>query len=178
MEIWKDVVGYEGYYEVSNLGNVRSVTRVKKGKQLKPIERRHGYLAVQLHGKGGNERGFKAFSIHRLVAEAFISNPNNYPEVNHIDEDKSNNRVDNLEWVTHKQNMNSGTIIESFEGRKSHRAKPIIQYDREGNMIAEFDSASDAGKKLGIDYRNIQNSLYKGQMAYGYYWKFKYTKEQ
>ena len=158
MEIWKDVVGYEGYYEVSNLGNVRSVTRVKKGKQLKPIERRHGYLAVQLHGKGGNERGFKVFSIHRLVAEAFISNPNNYPEVNHIDEDKGNNR-------------------ERFKGRKSHRARPIIQYDRDGNMIAEFESASDAGKKLGFDFRNIQNALYKGHLSYGYFWKFKYTKE-
>lgn len=177
MEIWKDVVGYEGYYEVSNLGNVRSVTRVKKGKQLKALERQHGYLGVQLWGKGGNARGFKAFSIHRLVAEAFIPNPNNYPEINHIDEDKTNNRVENLEWVTHKQNMNWGILQETRKGRKSHRARPIIQYDLKMNPIAEFESASDAGRKLDMDFRNIQNALYKGHKSCGYYWKFKYTKE-
>ena len=176
-EVWKDVVGYEGYYEVSNFGNVRSITRVKRGKQIKPLKRKHGYLAVQLWGKGGNKRGFKTFSIHRLVAESFIQNPNNYPEVNHIDEDKANNCVENLEWVTHKQNMNCGTIKERFKGRKSHRARPIIQYDKQMNPIAEFESASDAGKKLQMNYHNIQNALYKGHLSNGYYWKFKYTKE-
>lgn len=176
MEEWKSVVGYEGYYEVSSLGNVRSITRVKKGKVLKPLKRQHGYLGIQLHGKGGNKRGFKTFSVHRLVAEAFIPNPNNYPEINHIDENKSNNRVENLEWVTHKQNMNCGTLVEKRKGRESKRAKPILQIDKNGEIVAEFRCASDAGRKLNLNYKNIQNSLYKGQMAYGYIWKFKYTK--
>lgn len=173
MENWKNVVGYEGYYEVSDLGNVRSVTRVKKGKALKPIKRQHGYLAVQLWGKGGNSRGFRTFSVHRLVAEAFIPNSENKPEVNHKDENKANNRVENLEWVSRKENMNVGTLPNRFKGRKSHRAKAILQYDKEGNLLGEFESASDAGRKLGINYRNIQNSLYKGQLAYECYWRFK-----
>lgn len=190
MEIWKDVVGYEGIYQVSNYGKVKSLTRetkVKrgnetyilpvKGRQMKPIIRQHGYLGVQLWGRGGRTRGFKTFSVHRLVAEAFIPNPNNYPEVNHIDEDKTNNRVENLEWCTHKQNMNCGTVPQRFKGRKSHRARPIIQYDLNMSPMAEFESASDAGKKLGFDFRNIQNALYKGHLSYGYFWKFKYTKE-
>lgn len=176
MENWKNVVGYEGYYEVSDLGNVRSVTRVKRGKVLSPSKRQHGYLGVQLYGKGGNARKFRTFSVHRLVAEAFIPNPENKPEVNHKDEDKTNNRVENLEWVSHKENMNRGTLPKRFKGRKSHRARPILQFDTNGNLIGEYESASDAGKKLNLSYKNIQNSLYKGQLAYGYVWKFKYTK--
>lgn len=176
MEIWKDVVGYEEYYEVSNLGNVRRTRKNKESNALKPLKRHHGYLAVQLYGKGGNKRGCKIFSIHRLVAEAFIPNPNMLPEVNHKDEDKTNNSADNLEWVSHKENMNCGTLPDRFKGRKSYRARPIIQYDKSGNQIAEFESASDAGKKLGFDFRNIQNALYKGHLSYGYFWKFKYTK--
>ena len=174
MEIWKDVVGYEGLYEVSNLGNIKNA----KGRILKPLVRKHGYLGIQLRGKGGNERGFKTFSIHRLVAKAFIPNPENKPEVNHIDENKTNNQANNLEWVTHKENMNCGTIKERFKGRKSHRARPIIQLDKEGNIVGEYNSASDAGKILGFDFRNIQNALYKGHLSYGYFWKFKYRREE
>ena len=173
MENWKDVVGYEGLYEVSDLGNVR---RTKSGRPLKPLKRQHGYLGVQLHGKGGNERNFKTFSIHRLVAEAFIPNNENKPEVNHKDEDKANNRVENLEWVSHKENMNSGTLPERFKGRKSHRTKPILQFDNNGNLVGEYESASDASRQLKLSYKNIQNSLYKGQRAYGYIWKFKYSR--
>ena len=171
MEIWKDVVGYEGLYQVSSYGNVRN-----KERQLSPQKRQHGYLGIQLYGKGGNKRGFKTFSVHRLVAEAFIPNPNNYPEVNHIDENKANNRVENLEWVTRKQNMNCGTLVEKRKGRESKRAKPILQIDRNGEIVAEFRCASEAGKQLGIDYRNIQNSLYKGHLSNGYLWRFKYSR--
>ena len=168
MEIWKDVVGYEGLYQVSSYGNVRN-----RKKQLSPQKRQHGYLGIQLHGKGGNKRGFKTFSVHRLVAEAFIPNPNNYPEVNHIDENKANNRVENLEWVTHKQNMNCGTVPQRFKGRKSHRTRPIIQYDLNLNPIAEFESAYHAEREKGFKHENIYNSLYHGGKAYNCYWKFK-----
>ena len=107
MEIWKDVVGYEGYYQVSNFGNIRSVDRViysdklhigtkrkLDGKMLKPYVNAHGYLALTLT-KNGKE---KSLRVHRLVAEAFIKNPNNYDQINHIDGNKTNNKVENLEW--------------------------------------------------------------------------------
>lgn len=177
MEIWKDVVGYEGYYEVSNLGNVRSVTRKKKGKQLKPLARQHGYLAVQLWGNGGNKRGFRTFSIHRLVAEAFIPNPNSYPEINHINEIKTDNSVENLEWCTRKQNMNSGTLKDRMRGRKLGNARPIIQFDLEMNQIAEFESAYEAGRQLNRNSKNIHHALKTGGTGFGYFWKYKIEKD-
>ena len=105
-EIWKDIEGYEGYYQVSNFGNVRSVDRVieysdgvkrlRKGRILKPYKNRDGYLTCDLRKNSKH----KISKIHRLVSEAFIPNPSNLPEVNHKDEDKTNNCVDNLEWCT------------------------------------------------------------------------------
>ena len=110
IEEWRPVVGYEGLYEVSNTGRVRSLDRytkyrcsyrLHKGKVLSPAIKDNGYLIVRLQKR--------MFYVHRLVAEAFIENPDNLPEVNHLDEDKTNNRVDNLEWCDHKYNMNYGT---------------------------------------------------------------------
>ena len=111
IEEWRPVVGYEGLYEVSNTGRVRSVDRyvktcygsyrLHKGKVLSPGIRPDGYLVVSLQ--------YRMFRVHRLVAEAFLPNPDNLPQVNHKDEDKSNNRVDNLEWCDSKYNNNYGT---------------------------------------------------------------------
>lgn len=110
-EEWKPVVGYEGLYEVSSYGRVRSLDRyvkgkgksywLRKGRVLSPGIKDDGYLVVRLQGR--------MFYIHRLVAQAFISSIDNLPEVNHLDEDKTNNRVENLEWCYHKYNMNYGT---------------------------------------------------------------------
>ena len=110
-EIWKDIKGYEGLYQVSNLGRVKSLERKvlrSEGEYrtiseriLKPQTTLRGYQRIGLHYKGIN----KLFRIHRLVAQAFIPNPDNKPEVNHIDGKTSNNRVDNLEWVTAAQNF-------------------------------------------------------------------------
>ena len=111
-EVWKDVVGYEQYYEVSNQGRVRSKSRTVHGMNEWEMEGRvlrqansgrywQVYLCV--NGKG------KSKSVHRLVAEAFIPNPDNLPEVNHKDENRYNNHIDNLEWCTHKYNVNYGT---------------------------------------------------------------------
>lgn len=112
-EEWKDIKGYEGLYQVSNLGRVRSLSRyvkhrtiyILKGKLLKQRTRGKGYLAVTLC----KNSKLKHYYVHRLVAEAFIPNPNNLPQVNHKDENKSNNCVDNLEWCDDKYNTNYGT---------------------------------------------------------------------
>ena len=98
-EIWKDIPNYEGLYQVSNLGNIKSLFRYKK--ILKPIKNTLGYLKVSLY----KNKKIKVFSIHRLVAETFIPNPNNLPEINHKDGNKGNNNVENLEWCTRQQNI-------------------------------------------------------------------------
>ena len=108
--IWKDIPGYEGLYQVSNTGKVRSLNYRGTGqtKILKQNITRYGYKTLALCKNGKDKRYF----VHRLVAEAFIPNPNNLPYVNHKDEDKTNNAVWNLEWCTHEYNMNYGTINE------------------------------------------------------------------
>ena len=116
IEIWKAVKGYEGFYEVSNFGNVRSLDRVikskhngttlRKGRILIPFyEEKKGYYQISLT----KDRKAKKYRVHRLVAVAFLENPFNYTDVNHKDEDKTNNNVDNLEWCTRKYNNNYGT---------------------------------------------------------------------
>lgn len=120
MEEWKNVIGYEGLYEVSNTGQVRSLDRyvkysngrihLHKGKVLSPVKDKYGYLAVCLCC---NEKQ-KRIKIHRLVAQAFLPNPDNLPQVNHKDEDKLNNSVDNLEWCTAKYNNNYGHRTENI----------------------------------------------------------------
>lgn len=115
-EIWKDIEGYVGIYQVSNLGNVKRLRheefkcaqgyRVRKEMQLKPTKDEKGYLHVGLCKDGGQITR----RVHRLVAEAFIDNPNELPEINHKDENKENNAVDNLEWCTSSYNNNYGSV--------------------------------------------------------------------
>lgn len=113
-EIWKDIKGYEGYYQVSNFGKVRSLNRSiyrKNGRkqsfkdQELKFHDKHGYLGINLRKDGK----IKSCTVHRLVAEAFIPNPYNLPQINHKDENKYNNRIDNLEWCSSSYNMNYGT---------------------------------------------------------------------
>lgn len=113
IEEWRPVIGYEGLYEVSSLGRVRSLDkyvkgkgyRLHKGKVLSPTKNKNGYLKVNLHCNGKR----KTITVHRLVAQAFIPNPDNLPQVNHRDEDKTNNRVENLEMCDVKYNLSYGT---------------------------------------------------------------------
>ena len=131
MEEWRDIKGYEGRYQISSEGRVRSLDRIGKngysykGKILKPRPTKRGYIKANLSGK--------IYAVHRLVAQAFIPNPNNYPVVNHKDENPSNNCIENLEWCDVKYNINYGTA-------KKTGAKVLIRGIRNTNDFAyEFD---------------------------------------
>lgn len=162
-EIWKDVVGFEGLYLVSNFGNVFS--KYKNG--LLKFRDNKGYYNVVLCKNG--KRHDKI--VHRLVAEAFIPNPNGFKEINHKDENKVNNHVDNLEWCDSKYNLNYGRrrLIAS-----KHIKKPIFQCDLDGNVIREWDGAVDASKELNINFRGISRCAHGLRRQYrGYKWCFK-----
>lgn len=173
-EIWKDVQGYEDLYQVSNLGRVKSLPKVVdikrckitlKEKMLSQIEK-GDYLSVILC----NNRNRRQFSIHRLVAIAFIDNPNSLPEVNHKDEDKHNNVVSNLEWCDRCYNQNYGTCRERAA---SKLWKKVFQYSKNGEFIKEYKSIQYAADSLGIFPTNIIECC-KGRRksAGGYIWKY------
>lgn len=170
MEIWKDIKGYEGLYQISNKGNVKG----RKGFILKPLPRKHGYLAVYLYKDGCPRRHI---SVHRLVADAFLENPEGKTEVNHIDENKQNNDVTNLEWVTHKENMTKGTVQERINKSRINGAKsvPILQFTKGGELVAEYPSLAEAHRQTGFAQANIcrcaQGSSNYSH-AYGYIWRY------
>lgn len=134
-ELWKSIIGYEGFYEVSNLGRVKSFNKTKSGIILKQTVN-HGYLQVKLYKNGLK----KTIKVHRLVAEAFIVNLENKPQVNHIDEDRSNNKVNNLEWTTCKENNNHGNRdlkrVKTLNKTNFGRKRGIIRDIRYGGWIA------------------------------------------
>lgn len=150
-EIWKPVVGYENLYEVSNFGRVKSLPRnstVKYARILKSHTNRYGYLHVNLYKN--NKR--KDFLVHRLVAEAFIPNPDNLPVVNHKDENPSNNFSTNLEWCTYEYNINYGTS----QQRKSHKlSKPVCQYTLDNELIKIWSSLTECKNKEGFNIGHI-----------------------
>ena len=141
MEIWKDIVGYEGCYQVSNLGRVKSLFYNIKGieKILKPVKCTNGYLSIHLHKAGKR----KCYLSHRLVAEAFIPNPDSLPQVNHKDENITNNIADNLEWCSPKYNANFGSRNKRVAEKLSKKICCI-----ETNRI--FNSITQAAKELGL----------------------------
>lgn len=163
-EVWKAIEGYEGLYEVSNLGRVRSFDRIiikphprnpaytlryiQKGKVLKQRKHSAGYWTVMLY----KDKVADTQTVHRLVAEAFIPNPNNLPEVNHIDENKGNSRMDNLEWVTRSGNMRHGTCGERM-GRKHWKA--IVQMTMDGKFVKRWDCAQHASEELGLHHSRL-----------------------
>jgi len=171
----KDIKGYEGYYQVDSNGVVYGVERyVKKWDGIRKIEKsilkegttNCGYVRVNLCKNGKN----KKHSVHRLVATAFIPNPENKPCVNHIDGNKKNNKLENLEWVTHKENTNHAvkTLKRKFGGGKKGQVwyktqnkptpskKIILMFDKNENLIKEFDSLTSAGVFLGKHAAQIQ----------------------
>lgn len=163
-EIFKDIEGYEGLYQISNLGNVKALNynREKREKELKRYINRYGYFYVELC-KGAKR---KKITVHRLVAQAFLSNPNNYNVVNHKDENKQNNNVDNLEWCNYLYNANYGT-------RNKRISKPISQFDKHGNFIKRWESAKEIERILNIDSGSVSKCC-KGKLksAGGYKWQY------
>ena len=169
-EIWKPI-GYEGY-EVSNLGRVKSYKYDKiNGKIMKPYKNTKGYLQIDLQLDGRNRENRVHLAVHRLVAIAFIPNPDNLPQVNHKDEDKTNNCVDNLEWCTNDYNAHYGTHIE----RVAEKIRmPIYSVDKQGN-IEHFPGVREAdrivsGKEYGISAPISMCLNGKRKTAYGRQW--------
>ena len=185
-EIWKDVKGYEGLYKISNYGDVWSERKqglLKKGKCG-----REYYRVVLTKNK---EK--KYFDVHRLVATHFVDNPFEKPCVNHIDENKTNNHVSNLEWCTHKENSNHGTAIKRreetmkhsskweryIERKKKETSKPIIGISIDNGELMEFSSLSEANRN-GYHKGNIWaciNGRLSTHRGHRWFYKHDYTKE-
>ena len=172
MEYWKKIEGYNGRYEVSDKGNIRSVdmfigTHVYKGKILSQTKKNNGYMEVGLIYKG--KRKFEL--VHRIVAKTFIPNPNGLPCVNHRDEVKTNNSVTNLEWCDNKYNSNYGSRINRIVQK---RKLSVIQLTLEGKVVAEYPSIQEAGRKTKISAGHICH-VCKGirPAAGGYLWEYK-----
>ena len=160
-EIWKDKKDYEGHYQVSNWGRVKSIKFGKERILKQSKDKKTGYLHVVLC----KENILKSYLVHRLVAEVFIDNPNNYKEVNHKDENKTNNVVSNLEWCDRKYNINYGTINERL-------SKPVLQYDLEGNFIKEWKSTMECGRN-GYDQSHVADCCRGERKTHrGFIWKY------
>lgn len=165
MEIWKDIEGYDGLYQVSNMGRVKSL-KFGKEKILKSAKNNMGYLLIVLCKEGKP----KTFMVHRLVAQAFIPNPDNLLEINHIDEDKTNNRVENIEYCDRSYNLNYGTRNNKVSKANSI---PVLQFTKNGEFIKKWDSMIEAEKELGINPGNISKcSKGKIKTAYGFVWLY------
>lgn len=153
-EVWKDIEGYDGFYKISNLGRCKSHHALGSGKYtsegriLKPFKCTNGYLEYQFRKNGKR----KCHLAHRLVAQAFILNPNNKPEVNHKDEDITNNTVTNLEWVTSKENVNYGTRNIRVGNKLS---KKVVQLTTDGKLVKIHSGLQKAGEEMNVDCTGI-----------------------
>lgn len=184
-EVWKDIEGYEGIYQVSNLGRVRSLDRMvpalcnrngevrdyfRKGKVLKQRKVFGGYMVVSflIAGKGVHENRF----VHRLVARAFVPGYFDGADVNHKDEDKTNNRADNLEWCNRQYNINYGT---GKWRRHKFNERAVEQLTIDGQHVASYKNISDAARAVGCDPSTISGVCRgkpKCKTAKGYRWRY------
>lgn len=185
-EVWKDVVGYEGLYQISNLGRIISVARSyidrtgikynKKSNFMNYGIANNGYYSVMIRRNGTA----KLSLVHRLLAIAFIPNPNNYSCINHIDGNKLNNSISNLEWCTYSKNNTHAYTVglktpcwTGIIGKNHPQSKPIYQLDDNGIIINYFYCTKDAHRQLGFSYKAISNCLRgKQKHAAGFVWKF------
>lgn len=180
-EVWKDVVGFEGKYMVSSLGRVISLSFPIEAGKLHYVRRPHflnitndtnGYQSVGLRTSKNMQRRIK---IHRLVAMAFIPNPNNYTYINHKDENKKNNMVDNLEWCTQIYNVNYGScIIRSRNTRVANLCccKKVAKLDENKKIIATYPGLRYAAEDVNRDYSAITFAIKRNGKCAGYYWMF------
>lgn len=183
IETWKDIPNYEGLYQASNLGNIKSIGYGRPKLLKLVLNKRLGYLYVTLW----KDKKLLGKRVHRLIAQTFLENPEEKPEVNHLDGVKINNNVENLEWSTEKENtihyikngLRKYKISEEHRDKinKSNilkRAKTVQQFDKENNLIAEFKSAGEAAKSINIGKGNIINCCNgKLKSARGFLWKYK-----
>lgn len=188
-EIWKDIKGYEGYYQVSNMGRVKSCERIDntnhkiREKILKPKTEKNGYLRVHLRTPNTS----KYILIHRLVAESFLPNSNNKLCIDHINTDRKDNRVENLRWVTHKENINNPiTLLKKKNANlgnknpmygviswENKRSRKVVQLTKNGEIIGLWGCINDIKRSLGICVSNIPNCC-KGKLKHtvGYKWQY------
>lgn len=177
-EIWKDVQDYDGRYRVSNLGRVKSIRTFKnvrnntihvQSKVLKPQANNSGYLFVMLHKSGK----YKHCYLHRLVAEAFILNPNRFPTVNHIDGNKENNKVTNLEWASYSANNKHAYNCGLTHSNKNnpHMSKKVQAYSKNGKLLYEFPSMREAERRLNLANGTVHMAIKKGWQYDGLVWK-------
>lgn len=165
-EIWKPIIEFEDRYEVSNFGNIKSI---KSGINLKPAKSKKGYLLVSLY----NGISSKSKRVHRLVAEAFIPNPYNLPQVNHKDENKENNNINNLEWCDNNYNIHYGTVIKRS---KIPLMKKVLEFDLNGNFIKEWDSTHEPEAFYGFKKNTISKCcrmIKKSLTLHGRFWLYK-----
>lgn len=188
-EVWKDIPGYEKYYEINQYGVIKSKDRlievqdyqnahaycsgfsyIKPGRIMKQRLNVFGYPVVILV----KDKKQKGYMVHRLVAETFISNPNNLPFVNHKDEIKTNNHVSNLEWCTAEYNINYGTGLirrQVSQQTTNKNMKAVIAYN--DNEQLEFVSIRGAARNLELYQANIQHAIRRNTKCGNYYWKYK-----
>lgn len=168
MEIWKDVNGYEGLYQISSYGKLK---RFGTNKLIKPIVCTNGYLEFALWKNGKR----KVILSHRLVAIHFLENPNNLPEINHLDENITNNNMENLAWCTSKENSNYGNRNNKVRETKRKYFKKIAQYDLQDNLIETHECIESAAKSVHGDpsfISRVAKCEKHRYSAYGYYWEF------
>lgn len=179
-ETWKPIPRYEWKYSISSAGNVKNVV---KGNILTPSRHSKGYVKVCLSRKFDSQKGKRVaveFYVHRLVAEAFIPNPGNLPQVNHKNGDKTDNRVENLEWVNNQENhihrfralKHKPSSLGMF-GKDNPKSKPVNQLTKSGKLLKTWDSISDVHRELGFTISNISAICRgKGRTYKGFKWEF------
>lgn len=171
-EIWKTIEEYPDYM-ISSMGRVKAINwhRGNKEKEIKPYTTYKGYLRLRLCKNGKA----KQFQIHRLVAQAFIPNPENKPYIDHINTDRTDNRVENLRWVTNKENCNNPISKINYSiGNKGKTAVSILQFTKEWEFVKKWNSMSDAEQELGIKSRLSEycGNKYGRKTCAGYIWQY------